>query len=111
MGSRIWSRATDARGPLPMGKGLVVLATPSTSHPSPAVPLRPRRLGHGLVTDSHAAVQRASTAPHLWSHARGHFMTCQRSDIREEVSLVDVVRPRHSTMNPASSAPADPGPL
>jgi hypothetical protein len=84
--------------------------TPSTSHPSPSVPLRPlaswSRIWSRMFTLPGKG-HRPGPAPRF---ARKRPLGGgRRSDVGVEVSLVDVVRPRPSTMNAASSALADPG--
>jgi len=79
------------------------LIRPSCAAPSRGV------LVTDLVTDSHGAAQRACTTPDL--ARKRPLRDEQRSDVRDEVSLVGVGRPTPSAMNATSSVPADPGSL
>jgi hypothetical protein len=84
----------------------VARASASASHPSLPVPLRPvaswSRIWSRMLTLSAEASTNAPLVP-----ASGHER--RRSDIRDQVSLVDVLPSRAATRNSASSAPADPG--
>ena len=53
----------------------VVLATPSSSQPSPAVPLRPVASRSRIWSRVLSRPRRASTAPHPRVARKGHFMT------------------------------------
>jgi hypothetical protein len=68
----------------------------------------PWRLGHGSGPDTHAAA-REPRRPAPGVARKKPLHDGRRSDSRDQVSLVDVGRPRPSTMKAAASALADPG--
>src|SRR5664279_2626238 len=85
------------------------LLTPPASHLSRPVRIRPVASWSRIWSRVLSRPRRASTAPHLRVARKRSLHDGRRSDVRDQFSLVSVGRPRPSTMNAASSVPADPG--